>query len=451
MKFNQLLIQMLLSTAIAASFVSCSTLAPFNNHATTLQTKTVWDNNSAIIWASLQQQSPTSLAELQAKTDDPNKKAWIQLALISKRKNVSTSSLANELMAWRQGNPSHPANQLIPSDSVLIQLKSSPPPHHIAILLPQSGVYASSGQSIREGFLHSYYANLSQVEKQTIKFYDTSSTSNMGALYQQALADGADFVIGPLMKENVSQLSASTKFTAPTLALNYTSSSFFSSRPTNFYEFGLLPEDEITQIATHARQSGVSRAIVIAPENAQGMRLVSAFNARWKALGGTVQSGFYYPKQTDFNMDIPRLLNVNPNVDKKLMQKNNNKEILAQQRRQDFDVIFIFSPSQEARQIVPLLRFYYADNVPVYGISEIRSTQSDANLDLKGVIVCDIPDKGSNRFYALGQDAYLLSQSMQSLENIPNFPLNGATGSLSMSAQQIHRQLLCAPINGLNS
>ncbi|HVY53661.1 MAG TPA: penicillin-binding protein activator, partial [Gammaproteobacteria bacterium] len=46
-----------------------------------------------------------------------------------------------------------------------------------------------------------------------------------------------------------------------------------------------------------------------------------------------------------------------------------------------------------------------------------------------------------NRLYAIGRDAYLLSQSLTRLNTLPNFPIYGATGALSLEQQQVHQRL----------
>lgn len=423
-----------------------------------------WDGSTAEIWGKLQPLSAAKLTAMQNTSNGEMENAWIQLAIMTKQKNISTQQLASELLAWREHNPSHPANQLLPDNAMLSQLVASPPPHQIAILLPQSGQYAALGHTVREGFLDSYYANLGKIGKQNVKFYDTNQTQNIASLYQQAVTDGADFIIGPLTKDHVQQLRGMRNFPSATLALNYTDS-HDSAQPDNFYEFGLLPEDEAGQIAYRAHEAGHSRAIVIAPQNDWGKRLASAFTARWQAVGGSVQAAWYYTPKTNFNEEIAQLLNVNIEADKKLMRKDNHKTVLEQQRRHDFDVIFLFSQPQEARAIVPMLRYYYANDIPVYATSAVYSGKPDPDkdVDLNGVIVCDIPwrlenaatrtqnETSSNRLYAVGQDAYLLSQSMPRLTNLPNFPLYGRTGALTLSSQhQIHRRLPCVAIhNGL--
>ena len=441
----------------SASFTSPTARQP----ATSGINMSLWQGNPADVWDKLQHTPPSKLAAMQSETQDPVQKAWVQLALISKRNSVNTPQLAQELITWRSQNPSHPANQLLPDNAALTQLQSLTPPQKIAVLLPQSGTYESSGQTVREGFLNSYYANLPKTGKQSIKFYDTSATQNMTTLYQQAVADGADFIIGPLVKEHVQQLSREGAFNSPTLALNYTEAGW-RSLPTNFYEFGLLPEDEVSQIADQAHAAGSSRAIIIAPQTTWGNRLVSSFSTRWKANGGNVQETWYYPANADFNKEIARLLAVNLKVDKQLMKEGSDKETLEKQRRHDFDVIFLFAQPEQARVIVPLLRYYYAADVPVYASSSVFSGKPNPakDVDLNGVIVCDIPwtkkivrstspdDIQTGRLYAVGQDAYLLSQTLQRLERLPNFPIYGTTGALTLSSsQQIHRRLPCNVLN----
>lgn len=105
---------------------------------------------------------------------------------------------------------------------------------------------------------------------------------------------------------------------------------------------------------------------------------------------------------------------------------------------------------------MPLLKYYYAGDVPVYATTSVYSNKlnTPTDTDLNGVIVCDIPtDKSkpnasnSNRLYAVGEDAYLLSQSFHRLMQLPYFPIYGTTGGLSLaSSHQIHRRTPCKPI-----
>lgn len=417
-----------------------------------------WEGDTALIWSKLQRISSAKLALMQQKVSDPTQSAWLQLAKLSKQKMISTQQLASELITWQNRYPSHPANQLLPNQTTLNALQSEKLPKKIALLLPQSGPYGSSGKTLREGFLNAYFSHLNQAEVENVKFYDTAKSKNIASLYQQAVAEGAEVVIGPLLKENVYQLSNTSSFSTPILALNY-SDATQTKLPSNFYEFGLLPEDEALQIALHARQAGLAHAIVIAPENTWGKRLVAAFSTNWKANGGNIEDAWYFSPRSNFNQEVAHLLNINLHLDKELMQNGNDKHLLEQQRRQDFDVIFLFSKPQDARVIVPLLRYYYAGTTPIYAVSSAYSQSPSKNdTDLNGVIICDIPwnirmqptgknDIQLDRLYAVGQDAYALSRSLSRLAHLPNFPIYGKTGALMLSSQQqIHRRLPCVTI-----
>ena len=248
------------------------------------------------IWYKLQQTSSSRLREMLTTKDDPIERGWIELTLINKRYNNSTSlhQFPHELLAWQQDFPSHPGNQLLPSMDTLIQLTHITPPKHLAVLLPQSGRYAASARRIREGLLNAYYG---QGSKGLIKFYDTAHAPHLSAVYEKAIKDGANFIIGPLTKNEVSHLRDETTFKVPTIALNYSDN---GTSPANFYEFGLSPEDEINMGAERAYQQGLSQAIIIAPNNAWGTRITQSFIKKWQHLGGNIRDTWQYQSQDNF-------------------------------------------------------------------------------------------------------------------------------------------------------
>ena len=438
----------------------CASTLPFNNtspeatvlshgtYSSTPENPSFWQGGASLTWARLQLLSPQILQNAERTASDTNSKAWYNLAILSKRYSTRTTQLVNALMIWRAQNPSHPGNTLFPSDTVLQSLISQPPPQHIVSLLPLQGSVASSSQRIRDGILSAYYDYMSRIENQTIDFLDTTQ-SPITNVYQNAVSKGADFVIGPLLKPDVETLSRSS-ISVSTLALNY-SERHFGNLPAHFYEFGLLPEDEAIQIANKARLAGASQALIIAPQNPWGQRMVSALISQWQQEGGKVQETWYFTPQTNFNSGVAQLLHIDMQADRKLMEEKRDKSILAQQRRQDFDTIFVFASPNSARVIIPLLRYYYVSHIPIYttSASHPRSAGALTNADFKGVTVCGAPwslypsRAKQNPLYAVGRDAYLLSHEIQRMITLPNFPLYGDTGILSMKSQTIRRQLPC--------
>src|SRR5690606_14255039 len=74
------------------------------------------------------------------------------------------------------------------------------PPRRLAVLLPLSGPLATAAAPVRDGLLAGYYAESRQ--RPEVVFYDTAG-SEAGALsaYARAVAEGSDFVVGPLGRD----------------------------------------------------------------------------------------------------------------------------------------------------------------------------------------------------------------------------------------------------------
>lgn len=406
-------------------------------------------------WMQLEALSSDKLTTLLGKTEDPIESAWINLALISKEHTGNNTKLVAELLDWRDQNPSHSGNQLFPDSDLLGKLPNEDAPRRIAVLLPEHGPYAISAKAIHDGFVDAYNKNEGPAKKQRVKFYDTTGKRTLADVVKLALDEGADFLVGPLTKSDVQALNNLGPLQIPVLALNYSST---KNSDANFYEFGLLPEDDAAQIALRAHGKHLSRALVIAPNNPWGKRLVSAFTSNWKQQGGTVQDNWYFLPKADFNTGIAALLGIDKNHDAKLSRIKNNREVLKQQRRQDFDVIILFAQANEANIIVPLLKFYYAGDIPIYAPSSVYTKiTSDTIHDLNGVIVCDTPTNNhtkttDNKLFGIGEDAYHLSQSIQRLTLLPHFPLYRSSGALILDdKQQIHRRLPCFAIKDMSS
>lgn len=441
----------LVSCAVSTSFQSTKSYTSNSASSATrakITEDAFWQGNSTTTWDRLQH---VPLKTLETTDPDDYRTAWIDLAILSKRYNNDTQQLVQQLLAWRKKNPSHPGNQLFPSNEVLTALLTEQPPKHLALILPLQGPLGASGQAVKEGFLNAYYETFAKThQQQTISFYDTSLEPNIGILYQKALAKGADMIIGPLTKEEVQTLLHSDKFNVPTIALNYTEGTL----PPNFYEFGLSPEQESEQVADKAWSDNYSHALLIAPKNAWGERIANRLITRWTMNGGHISDIYYYSPDEDLSKGIANLLHANPINNHKKTKENKTIES-EQNRRQDFDVIFLLSEPKEARVIVPSLKFYYANNIPIYATSAIYSGKPNPakDTDLNGVIFADIPwvldtdHVNNSRLFAVGKDAYLISSSFGRMVKLSQFPLYAATGALTLlPTQHIYRRLPSAQI-----
>ncbi len=429
--------------------------APTSNHSADSQAISTepqfWQNSPTVIWNKVQRSSTTQLQNALTQTNNPTATGWLRLAIISKRYSINSQELSQQLMNWRKEYPAHAANALIPNDTALTTLQNTAIPRNITLLLPLEGALSTQGQAVRDGFLNAYYES-ARKNQQTVSFIDTNKTSNMIALYQQAIGQGADTIIGPLTKGQVSALIRQGTFPVPTLALNYTDIGF-GSLPTNFYEYGLSTHDEAEQMADKAWQMGGTHALLIAPQNEWGQRLTKPLIARFQSVGGRITDTFYYTPSSNLSQGIAALLHIDTKADREKMQDDNNKKTLEQQRRQDFDIIFLVAQPPIARQIVPLLKYYYTDNVPIIASSAMYTGSPDPqkDFDLNGVYFCDIPwvlkprhtsDQQGNRLYAVGIDSYTISNNIPRLNQLPQFPIYGETGALSLTTKhQLYRRL----------
>lgn len=386
---------------------------------------------------------------------------WMSLSHILK--NINQPDFNAQLSQWRATFPAHPANL-----SFLDQPQGAPEntnlsPKSIALLLPDSGTFAQAGKAIRAGFMAAYnHADTSS--RPAIHFYDSEQLAP-ATLYNQAVSEGAQLIIGPLAKEQIQSLADTTAMNIPVLALNHIP----GLQKNQLYQFSLSPLDDADQITRKARSDGHQKVLLLVPENAPGKRIANYLMEDWQNQEGTIlETQTYNPKETDFSTPIQKLLNLDES------EQRYNK-ILAlipgikytPRRRQDADAILLSAHSAEARSINPQLQFYQASDIPVYAMPTVYTGQVNASLDadLNKITFCDTPwlfNKGYQgelgmdalqetwkqfpnsylRLIAMGIDAYNLAMHLSSLE-IESY--SGATGNLSLTDdQRIKRKLMCA-------
>ena len=152
------------------------------------------------------------------------------------------------------------------------------PPLKVGVLLPLSGSLAVAAAPVRDGFMAGYYNE--RRRRPEVRFYDSSIGAN--AAYAKAMADGADYVVGPLGREGVTELFAKDGLKVPVLALNQADAKI----PMGSLSFALSPEDEAEAIAQAQLSSGIHKAIVIAGGEAIQKRSATAFVTYFNGHGG---------------------------------------------------------------------------------------------------------------------------------------------------------------------
>lgn len=423
------------------------------------------EKNHEAIWAALQRTPDTSLHP--SSTDNQTIRGWIDLARVLRTAQTNISALQESILDWGTRYPSHPvSNQFINSLLTDYQL-SYTPATSIAIMLPMQGKYKGVTDAILGGIVTAWYKQAS-AEKPLLRFYDTSDESvSFNELYQQAIANGASYIIGPLDKTRINRLTQEFSLDVPILTLNYAENPL--SLSDNLYQFGLLPEDEARQAAELAIRDNHTTAAALIPNSDWGRRILDAFRQRFEELGGSVLATEQYPTNVD---DYSRQIRALFNLDDSYARQKDLEHILGTKlqfipyRRHDIDMIFLAATHREARGIIPALKFHHAGDLPVYATSHVYSGYQDRNADrdLEGVIFCDLPwtltsddmlkknfdstwkdQRVYTRLFALGIDAFNIIQNLKYLHSHDYARFSGETGNISVDENlRLHRELLWA-------
>lgn len=426
------------------------------------------DNREAI-WESLMNVSRDDLAQYQTSQFSGEYQGWLELAVIAKDNQGDLDEQVSQLEKWQLDWPQHPANGQLPGGLELIKELAATRPLQVALLLPTTGKLAPLGKAVRDGFIAArYQAQLNKGVVPVLKIYDTESSDNFIALYQQAIDEGAQMIVGPLDKTRLSRLFDYGELPVPTLALNRVEN--YGAVPELLFQFGLAPEDEAIQIADIAFLEGRRNAYLITPQSAWGERVGGTFKQRWAALGGTTIAHSEYNKNAGYSKLIEEALDIADSKDRaRQIQRIIGESIeKTPRRRQDIDMVLMLAKPSQARSLKPLLNYHYAGDIPVYGTSLLYNGYTDKrkDRDINGVRFTDMPwvlgkpsalhmqissefsdSQQYQRMYALGVDTYQLHPRLRQLQEMTNSRVYGLTGSLQLNEQrEIVRRMLYAQI-----
>ncbi len=399
-------------------------------------------SNKRAIWALSQQLSDDTLNQLAQNYSQPTLRGWAELTLISRQNQNDPQKLNASLQDWRAKYPNHPANALLANIVPAATLQPFVQPKTIAVILPLQGPLSAQADAIWQGILYAYYE--SPVESRpTLLLYDSSKTT-IPAIYDAALAQNVDFVLGPLTKDQVLLARKNPKIM--TLTLNYSG----QTPVKNTYEFGLNLTQDTAQLAQRMPEDNLPNVLTITGDDPNSLNTLNYFKQKLNSLGGKVVGSLKLNPKTDLNLAIPALLEF---------------DAKSKTHRQDSDAIFINLTNEQAKTVISLLHSYGIDDLPIYATSLVNNTQSSQNDELNNVIFVDIPFvinpdnaalkaqqtfahfftdnyKNYGKLYAVGMDAYHLVFELSRLRVFPDSAYNGSTGVLSLDKnQQIYHEL----------
>jgi len=434
------------------------------------------DKNHQQIWSMLTTQPVSRLRTLTTNVRGETYQGWLALAMANADAASNPNLRSEKLDQWRALYTLHPANdRFVPkiyvgSNYMDFSAPSDGSINSIAVLLPLSaaGLGPVAG-SIRDGIIAAHQFS-DQFNKPALRFYDVGENPGyVRAAYENAIADGADAVIGPLRKQAVSAIITLRDVNVPIVTLNTVDPSLtYSSGSSNVVQFGLAPEDEARAAASRAIGLSLKNAVVIQADDSRGDREARAFQDEMFSHGGDVLHVAVLPSdQYDYSKPIKDALQITQSDARfrNISRLIGSKLFFEPNIRPDVDVIFLAVSSEQARSVRPQLDFFHASNVPRFGTSRIAGPDDDIkkNRDLNSIYYPEAPwvlresmqsdplrtqilqsfpdaDGAYAKLYALGADSYKVITNLNALSDGKR--LEGYTGDLEFSGSGYIRRHL---------
>ncbi len=192
------------------------------------------------------------------------------------------------------------------------KIKEDTPSIKVALLVPLSGESAAVGNAMFDAAtlaLHdSYLAIPSEEIKAQIVLMpkDTGSTSGETVkVVEQAIEQGAQFVIGPLFSQSVTAIKPTLK------EKNIPMLSFSNNKDVaepKFYTFGFLPEQQVERIAEYAYLNKLQRVALLASNDAYGEKIRDSLIEVYTKKGGQVMPAeLFAPSQANIDAAVSRI------------------------------------------------------------------------------------------------------------------------------------------------
>jgi outer membrane PBP1 activator LpoA protein len=389
-------------------------------------------------------------------------------------------SLAQQLRDWVSRHPGHPGIPFLPGADAFVPgaglaALPSAAPATIAVLLPLSGKQQAAGAAVRDGIAAGWFASGPAAGRPRLAVFDTAA-GGVVAAYERAVAEGAQLVIGPLLREDVVAVVNARQgmLPVPTLALNSLGLLETAPPPTFLVQFSLDPEQEARAIARRIAADGLAHGIALFPDSTWGQRVREAFVSELAATGSvTLTSAQYYGLgEQDYAAPLRAALGrfggagVRSSDTKKPAPLRN----AAAERAAGPQFAFIAATPQTARAIRPQLRFQMTYDLPIYATSDAWDPSVRTVADLDGLVFPEMPwilhsgqgapelwdaiqqewsalARGRVRLYAFGYDAYRLALQLRG--NASFIGVSGLTGTLTVGHDgHVQRSLEFARVEG---
>lgn len=410
-----------------------------------------------IIWQQLCQLSPWQHQQL-IKMSPPNFKGWSKLLAFANQFGDDDARFKRYLRQWQREFSSHPAQYIV------ARLQQQPPIltneyQNIAIIIPLSGKQERAGKVAQQGILAAYNINSAK----TLHFID-STTLDMTTLNAKLIELKIDYVIGPLLKENVNLYLAQTEITTPTLLLNLPSATTLLPHQV---ALSMRPEDEAIQAATTLSRQHYQYPIILSHQDSASRRIAQTFSQQWQHITGKAPEIVFFNSDAKMQNQLKASLGVDLSQQRtKELNRHLKYSVQSELRnRRDIDMIYVVGLPLETKLLKPYIDVNispFADIIPVYASSRSHSSKIDKsdNRDLSGLIFTEMPwqlkSKQQNQvlaaqakklwpnrsdslqsIFAMGFDSLALVDKVSAMQNKTYVRHYGQTGILQLGVDNI--------------
>jgi outer membrane PBP1 activator LpoA protein len=411
------------------------------------------EDNQTKLWLAVQNLTQNEIDELYQQ-QRPLLNGWLTISGILRNQSLSIEQQLTVFENWRIENPNHPAALSPPQDFQIMSSIEDMAPKKIVLMLPMSGKLERASQAIVDGFFATFY-NQKEARPQ-VSIINVDDYSNISDALAAANEKQPDVIIGPLQKNNVAQVGRLV-LPYPVIALNQLD---INLHPKNLYHFSLSAEDEIHELITFAKQEGATKAAILNIQDTWALKQSDEFRVAATKENITITSNQSYANTPKGRQDaIQKLLLIDESYARKrrIEQWTGTKVESIARSREDLDYVFYVGKLNDAKQIRPLIDFYFADKIPMLATSTLNDSEPDKSInpsDIERILFTEVPaltpnsttldvlpkNQSSNilrRLQALGADSYLLANKYRLFTLLPSTKISANTGIITIDENGI--------------
>ena len=420
------------------------------------------DSDIEMIWQQLCQLFPWQHQQLK-KMSPPGIQGWSKLLSFANKFGDNDVRLKRYISQWQREFSMHPA-QFIAAKLNQQQPTNTNDYTNIAVIIPLSGKQERAGKVAQQGILAAYNINSGK----TLHFID-STTLDMTTLNAKFAELNIDYVIGPLLKENVKQYLAQTEITTPTLLLNLPATVNLMQHQV---ALSMRPEDEAIQAATTLSRQEYKYPIILSHQDNASRRIAQTFSQQWQLITGQTPEMVFFNNDAKMQDQLKASLGVDLSQQRtKELNRHVKYAIKSELRnRRDVDMIYVVGLPLETKLLKPYIDVNispFADIIPVYASSRSHSSKADKsdNRDLSGLMFTEMPwqlkSKQQNKvlaaqakklwpnrsdslqtIFAMGFDSLALVDKISAMQHKTYVRHYGQTGVLQLDNDNILKRSL---------